>query len=46
MNPPVPGVEASTKLSGDTHRGVAGRLHDLPQRHAVVGEPLRIHLYL
>ena len=46
MNPPVPGVEASTKLSGDTHRALPVDSMTCPSDTPLFGEPLRIHLYL
>ena len=33
MNPPVPGVDASTKLNDDTHSEFAGGFEDLQQRN-------------
>ena len=44
-NPPVPGVDASTKLKGDTH-SVTRRFNELGQSHLVGLQPLRIYLHL
>ena len=46
MNPPVPGVEPSRKLSGDTDLRVAGGLDDLAQRDVPVAQPLGVDLDL
>ena len=40
-NPPVPGVDASRKLRGETSKRVAGGVHDLLERHALLAAACR-----